>query len=90
MTGIPLSRPKEYRPGDRADASGVYRAVHLRHRMPHEITVLDGENFPRCKKCGDKVKFELVHPAPRAKADVDLLLGLCAMLTAVISAVTFC
>jgi hypothetical protein len=82
MTVIASDRAREFRPGDSAAVTGVYRATHLRHRMPHEITVLEAEVFPRCKKCGDKVKFELVHAAPRFKGDVDLLLGVCAAVTA--------
>lgn len=82
MTVISADRTREFHPGDSASATGVYRAIHFRHRMPHEITVLEGEIFPRCKKCGDKVKFGLVHAAPRIKGDVDLLLGVCAAVTA--------
>ncbi len=81
MTAISANLAREFRPGDSATTTGVYRATHLRHRMPHEITVLEGEVFPRCKKCGDKVKYQLVHAAPRLKGDVDLLLGVCALLT---------
>jgi len=80
------SEPKLYRPGDRAEVTGVYRAVHLRHRMPHELTVLDGETFPECKKCGERVRFELIHVAPRLKGDVDLLMTVCAVSTVVLSA----
>lgn len=70
---------KELRPGERATESGIYRAVHLRHRMPHELTVIAGEVLPECRKCGDKVKFELLHAAPRLKGDVDLLVVVCAL-----------
>lgn len=68
-----------YRPGDRAATSGVYRAIHLRHRMPHEITVLEGETFPPCKRCGLHVRFEMLYSAPRLTGDVDLLLALCSV-----------
>ena len=81
MTATPISQSRLYRPGDRADATGIYRAVHLRHRMPHELTVLEGETFPNCKRCGDKVTFELVRAAPRVMGDIDLLLALCAICT---------
>lgn len=85
MTATAYSEPRIYKPGDRADETGVYRAAHLRHRMPHELTVLEGEVFPECKKCGDKVRFELIHAAPRLKGDVDLLLAVCAVSTAALS-----
>jgi hypothetical protein len=34
------------------------------------LTLLKGQTFPRCAKCGDRVQFELVHPAP-SKRDGD-------------------
>ena len=86
MSEVPATH---FRPGDRARATGVYRVTHLRHRMPHELTLLEGEVFPSCKKCKDKVRFELVHAAPRLKGDIDLLLGVCVMATAVLAAVAF-
>ncbi|MGH9521692.1 MAG: hypothetical protein ACRD3E_04080 [Terriglobales bacterium] len=79
MTASPNRRSATHRPGERAEATGVYRAVHLRHRMPHEITVLEGEIFPLCKRCGEHVRFELIHAAPRLTGDVDLLLALCSI-----------
>ncbi len=85
MTATAYSEQKIYHPGHHADTTGVYRALHLRHRMPHELTVIQGEVFPQCKKCGDRVRFELVHAAPRLKGDVDLLLMLCAFSTAALA-----
>jgi hypothetical protein len=85
MTATAYSEARVYRPGDRAEITGVYRAAHLRHRMPHELTVLEGETFPECKRCADKVRFELIHAAPRLKGDVDLLLVVCALSSAVFS-----
>lgn len=85
MTASAYSEAKVYRPGDRAEVTGVYRASHLRHRMPHELTVIESETFPECKKCGDKVHFELIHAAPRLKGDVDLLLMVCALSAAALS-----
>jgi hypothetical protein len=82
MSEVPV---RHHRPGDRARATGVYRVTHLRHRMPHDLTVLEGEAFPPCKKCKDKVRFELIHAAPRLKGDIDLLLGVCVLATAVLS-----
>ena len=82
MIEVPV---RHFRPGDRATATGVYRVTHVRHRMPHELTVLEGEVLPSCKKCKDKVRFELIHAAPRLKGDIDLLLGVCVLATALIS-----
>ena len=45
--------------------SGIYRVRHSKHRVPHEVTLLHDERFPRCAKCDNAVVFELV----RAMAD---------------------
>ncbi len=89
MTALPISRPREFRPGDHAPATGIYRAVHVRHRMPHELTVLEAEIFPQCRKCQEKVKFELLHAAPRLSADIDLWAGLCAVAIATLACLVF-
>jgi hypothetical protein len=41
--------------------SGIYRVTHRRHRLPHEVTLLRDQQFPRCAKCQDAVVFELVR-----------------------------
>lgn len=43
--------------------SGIYKVIHLQHRLPHEVTLLRDQEFPKCSKCGNEVKFELVRPA---------------------------
>jgi len=53
-----------YRTGQQVSESGIYKVVHQQHRLPHEVTLLKYETFPRCAKCGDRVEFELVHSAP--------------------------
>jgi hypothetical protein len=42
-------------------ASGVYRVAHSAHRLPHEVTLLKGETFPKCQKCSDAVTFTLLR-----------------------------
>lgn len=49
-----------FKPGERVPETGVYQVFHRRHRPSHESSLLQGEEFPRCKKCGDHVRFELV------------------------------
>lgn len=78
-----------FRPGERAQTTGIYRATHVGHRMPHEITVLEGETFPPCKRCGQNVRFELLHAAPRVAGDIDLLLALCAFGAALFCCIGF-
>ncbi len=41
--------------------SGIYRVEHSSHRLPHEVTLLKGEKFPKCQKCSDAVTFKLVR-----------------------------
>ena len=43
--------------------TGIYKVIHGEHRLPHEVILFQGEKFPRCAKCRDKVCFELVYPA---------------------------
>jgi hypothetical protein len=41
--------------------SGIYRVRHSSHRVPHEVTLLRDQYFPRCAKCDTAVMFELVR-----------------------------
>jgi hypothetical protein len=52
-----------FRTGETIKESGIYRVYHNQHRLPHEVTLLQGQQFPRCAKCDDAVMFELVQPA---------------------------
>jgi hypothetical protein len=42
-------------------ASGVYEVTHSAHRLPHEVTLLRAETFPKCQKCADAVTFKLIR-----------------------------
>lgn len=44
--------------------SGIYRVCHLAHRADHDLTLLEGEMFPPCHKCGSEVELELIRSAP--------------------------
>ena len=48
--------------------SGIYRVMHEGHRLPHEVTLLAGQIFPRCSKCKDRVQFEVVRHASHIQA----------------------
>lgn len=52
-----------YRTGLKIPKSGIYKVTHSRHRLPHEVTLIAGETFPRCSNCGSNVQFELIRPA---------------------------
>lgn len=43
--------------------------VHDKHRLPHEVTLLSGQLFPKCMKCEDLVYFELVRGVPDTALD---------------------
>lgn len=42
--------------------SGIYRVRHQKHRVPHEVTLLRDQRFPRCSKCQNAAVFELIRP----------------------------
>jgi len=41
--------------------SGIYRVMHRKHRLPHEVTLLKDQQFPRCARCQDAVTFQLIR-----------------------------
>jgi hypothetical protein len=45
--------------------SGIYRVMHAEHRLPGEVTLLKGAEFPRCSKCNEPVTFEVVALTPK-------------------------
>ena len=64
-------RAPVFRTGQTVPASGIYRVTHLRHRLPHEVTLLAGQTFPRCSKCKDSIQFQPVRYAATVQADPD-------------------
>jgi len=53
-----------YKSSDTIPESGIYRVIHAQHRLPHEVTLIEGQTFPPCAKCHDQVTFELVRGLP--------------------------
>lgn len=49
-----------HRTGENIPQSGIYRVVHQKHRLPHEVTLLKDQQFPRCAQCQGAVIFKLV------------------------------
>jgi hypothetical protein len=49
-----------YRTGLEIPHSGIYLVMHKEHRLPHEVTLLKGEQFPPCAQCSKAVQFELL------------------------------
>ena len=60
-----------FQPGDLVVFCGVYQVRHRLHRFPHEVTMLAGETFPRCRYCALKVRFRLIRSAQRVELDYD-------------------
>jgi hypothetical protein len=63
---------RRYRAGDTIRQSGIYEVIHDRgHRETHEAVMIDGERFPDCETCKDKVRFRLIRTAPYIFQDED-------------------
>ncbi len=52
----PVFRTDEVVPQD-----GIYRVRHSEHRLPHEVTLLKDQRFPKCANCQDSVLFEFIR-----------------------------
>jgi len=50
--------------GQEVPSSGIYRVVHAEHKLPSEVMLIAGNRFPRCGKCANAVRFELVKTSP--------------------------
>jgi hypothetical protein len=65
--------PDTFSPTERATCSGIYSVFHgpidSPHSGPHQVTVLAGEQFLRCRACGDDVSFTLLTFAAHLEAD---------------------
>src|SRR5262249_9445462 len=46
--------------------SGIYSVRHSEHRLPEEVTLLRGEEFPRCAGCESPFLFRLRRELPNA------------------------
>lgn len=55
------SKRPAFRTGEEIPQSGIYQVIHRKHRLPHEVTLLKDEHFPRCAQCRDAVRFQLVR-----------------------------
>jgi hypothetical protein len=62
------STQKEFQPGDKAKTSGVYDVFHDKidgehHAHQHQVIVMAGTVFPRCKGCRQWVRFRVAQEA---------------------------
>ena len=65
---------KPYRTGEAIPASGIYTVIHKEHRLPHQVTLLKGETFPRCAKCGNLVEFLLLEAVEGERSNASVRL----------------
>ena len=61
MTKQKREEPRLFKPGQAVPASGIYSVEHRPHRLMHMATLVNNMRFPRCKQCGDAVRFTLVR-----------------------------
>ena len=61
-----------YQPGAVAPRTGAYTVTHRGHRLSHIVLFDEDDVFPRCRKCGDAVRYELYMRIPHAENDRDL------------------
>ncbi|HKD81867.1 MAG TPA: hypothetical protein VKH81_19390 [Candidatus Angelobacter sp.] len=59
--GKKVNEPK-YKPGYPVPRSGIYCVEHRPHRLMHMATLIANMRFPRCKQCGEAVRFTLFRP----------------------------
>ena len=64
MGSAVTAKVNELRTGCTVPTSGIYRVSHPQHRLPQEVTLLEGHLFPRCCRCTDPVYYTLERSAP--------------------------
>ena len=50
-----------YKTGSIVPESGIYAVRHAPHLLPSEVTLMQGEVFPRCEACEGEVQFRLLR-----------------------------
>jgi hypothetical protein len=58
---VKMTKNPTFRTDQIVPQSGVYRVQHRKHRLPHEVTLLRDNTFPRCAQCKNAVMFELLQ-----------------------------
>jgi hypothetical protein len=60
-----------YRAKDEIPHTGIYSVFHYQHRPPHNLLMRQGERFPACSRCGERVFFRLSGIAETLISDRD-------------------
>jgi hypothetical protein len=81
MKGEGKSRPSSRRAdkdsfpfgaGQTVRETGIYEVIHDgAHRAAHEVVMLNGDLFPACDTCEERVRFRLLRTAPYIFQDED-------------------
>src|SRR5271166_888493 len=69
------SKSKEFSPGEKVPASGIYDVTHDKldgddHALPHLVIAIAGKVFPPCRLCSGEVRFVLHQAAVEVDTDV--------------------
>jgi hypothetical protein len=70
-----ITKEKEFQPGGKVKTSGIYDVFHDKidgehHAQQHQVIVFAGTVFPRCKGCGEWVRFRLSQEAQYIDEDL--------------------
>jgi len=57
------SMGNSFHPGQIVPRTALYEVTHGPHRLMHRATLMEGDLFPRCRRCQEQVRFTLVRPA---------------------------
>jgi DNA-directed RNA polymerase subunit RPC12/RpoP len=63
--------PDGFKPGEKVLTTGIYAASHYQHRLPHEVFAVEGDQFPSCRRCGNRILFKLIQAATHIAEDRD-------------------
>jgi hypothetical protein len=58
-------RHRLHNTGESVRKSGIYRVLHSEHRLPREVTLMEGHVFPDCEECSSLVQFEFLRPVTK-------------------------
>ncbi len=61
--------------GQSCPQSGRYTVRHYQHRLWHSAVVFEGQEFPRCSRCGDRVRYVLDEAIGTLSDDRDFRLS---------------
>ena len=68
-----MSEEITYYARQKVPRTGLFRVYHFQHRLPHDAMMRQGELFPACNTCGQRVFFRLSHTAEPLTLDRDFL-----------------